>query len=48
MRGFFNPVCVSGGRKPGSMLTGRVSADTLVGVMGCVMLAVGILLLWQA
>ena len=32
----------------GAKLTGRVSLDTLVGAMGCVMLAVGILLLWQA
>ena len=32
----------------GAKLTGRVSLDTLVGVMGLVMLAVGILLVWQA
>ena len=32
----------------GAKLTGRVSLDTLVGVMGLVMLAVGVLLVWQA
>ena len=32
----------------GAKLTGRVSLDTLVGVMGGVMLAVGALLVWQA
>jgi len=32
----------------GAKLTGRVSLDTLVGVMGVVMLAVGVLLVWQA
>ena len=32
----------------GAKLTGKVSLDTLVGVMGVVMLAVGALLVWQA
>ena len=32
----------------GAKLTGRVSLDTLVGIMGTVMLAVGVLLVWQA
>ena len=32
----------------GAKLTGRVSLDTLVGVMGLVMLVVGVLLVWQA
>ena len=32
----------------GAKLTGKVSLDTLVGVMGLVMLAVGVLLVWQA
>ena len=31
----------------GAKLTGRVSLDTLIGVMGVVLLAVGILLVWQ-
>ena len=32
----------------GAKLTGKVSLDTLVGVMGVVMLVVGVLLVWQA
>ena len=31
----------------GAKLTGKVSLDTLVGVMGVVMLAVGALLVWR-